>query len=199
MPVKISKGNSKMGSISSVSLPAIATCRVCDCYTKCYARRLARFRPSMRKSYENNLEILENDPELYWREVEAAIMLARFFRFHVSGDIPNPTYFRRMLGVAKRNPHCDILCFTKRYDIVNAAINHGATIPGNLHLIFSAWPGLEMENPYEFPTAHVRFRDGTTTASSYAKECGGNCTNCAKTAEGCWSLKSGQEVVFNEH
>ena len=199
MPVSISKGNSKMGAISSVSLPPIATCRVCDCYTKCYARKLLRFRPSLRKAYENNLEILENDPEAYWREVEAAIMLARFFRFHVAGDIPNSTYFRRMLEVSKRNPHCEILCFTKRYDIVNNAVNFGGVIPENLHIIFSAWPGLEMENPHEFPVAHVRFKNGTTTASRYAKECGGNCTNCAKTGEGCWTLKSGEEVVFNEH
>ena len=40
-------------------------------------------------------------------------MLSRFFRFHVSGDIPNTTYLCRMVEVAKRNRHCEILCFTK--------------------------------------------------------------------------------------
>lgn len=42
-------------------------------------------------------------------------MLSRFFRFHVSGDIPNTTYFHIMMEVAKRNSHCEILCFTKKY------------------------------------------------------------------------------------
>lgn len=199
MPISISKGNSKLGAISSVSLPPVKTCRVCDCFLKCYAKKYLRIRPNVKRAYENNLNILETDPETYWREVEAAIMLARFFRFHVAGDIPNPTYFHRMLEVSKRNPHCEILCFTKRYDIVNTAILNGAILPRNLHIIFSAWPGLEMDNPYEFPEAHVRFRDGTTTASPYAKECEGNCTKCANTNDGCWTLKSGQQVVFNEH
>lgn len=32
-----------------------------------------------------------------------------------------------------------------------------------------------------------------------ARECAGNCTECAITDGGCWSLKSGEQVVFNEH
>lgn len=199
MSVCISKGNTKMGQISSVSLPPLKTCRLCDCNKKCYALKFLRIRPTVKASYAKNLEILETDPETYWREVEAAIMLTRFFRFHVSGDIPNPTYFHHMLEVSKRNPHCEILCFTKRYDIVNTAMRTGAILPSNLHIIFSGWPGLEMDNPFEFPEAHVRFRDGTTTASPRAKECAGNCTKCASANDGCWSLKNGQEVVFNEH
>ena len=197
--VSISRGNSKMGDIPSVSLPAIVTCRPCACKEKCYALRMARRRPTVRNAYRNNLEVLQNEPDTYWREVEATIMLSRFFRFHVSGDIPDHTYFVRMVEVAARNRHCQILCFTKKYEIVNRFIADGGSISDNLHLVFSAWTGLDMVNPFAFPEAHVRFRDGSTTARADAVECSGNCTECAVTDGGCWVLQRGEQVVFNEH
>lgn len=127
-------------------------------------------------------------------------MMSRFFRFHVAGDIPNFDYLVHMVDIAKRNQHCQILCFTKKYDIVNKFMDENESgIPGNLHLILSAWRGLEMNNPYHLPEAHVRYRDGSTTASDRAKECGGNCTECAITDGGCWTLLPGEQVVFNEH
>lgn len=203
--LSISRGNSKMGSIQSISLPSVITCRSCDCQNKCYARRLERLRPSVAKAYQRNLEILQSDPETYWREVEASIMMSRFFRFHVSGDIPDDKYFSHMVEIARRNPHCQILCFTKKFEIINSYVakayhqDASPIMPDNLHIVFSAWVGLEMANPFSFPEAHVRYRDGTTTARNDAIECGGNCTECATTDGGCWVLQHGEQVVFNEH
>lgn len=197
--VKISPGNSKLGAIPSVSLPSVVTCRTCDCQKKCYACKLERLRPTVAKAYKHNLEILQQDKETYWREVEASIMMSRFFRFHVSGDIPDADYFSHMVEIASRNKHCEILCFTKKYEIVNHACSCGMIIPPNLHIIFSAWVGLKMSNPFLFPEAHVRYRDGSTTAGENAHECGGNCSECAVTDGGCWALDRGEQVVFNEH
>lgn len=207
--VCISKGNTKMGSLQSVSLPSIITCRKCECNTKCYARKIERLRPNVAKSYQRNLRILQEDPEKYWREVEAAIMVSRFFRFHVSGDIINLDYLYKMIEIAERHKHTEILCFTKQYEIINQAIDDYReicedalvedVIPKNLHIIFSGWPGLNMINPYEFPEAHVKFKDGSTTANANAYLCGGNCTECAMAGCGCWSLKSGEQIVFDEH
>lgn len=200
MQVSISEGNSKMGKITSVSLPSVVTCRRdCACCKKCYARRIEARRRVVRDAYQRNLEILTCDPDTYWREVEAAIMLNSFFRFHVSGDIPNMDYLEHMVDIADLNPHCQILCFTKRYEMVNDFLKGGRTIPENLHLVFSAWKGLEMPNPYNLPEAHVLYRDGTTTARPDAHPCGGNCTTCAITSGGCWVLKNGEQVVFHEH
>lgn len=201
MNVSISQGNSKMGSIPSVSLPAGITCRDgCTCIEKCYARRLERLRPNVREAYHRNYMLYRSDPNTYWREVEAAIMVSRFFRFHVSGDIPDVLYLDRMSKIAWRNPHCQILCFTKQYELVNAWLADARNqLPENLHLIFSAWRGIPMDNPHNLPEAHVLYRDGATTASLSAKECGGNCTECAVTTGGCWSLRPGEEVVFREH
>ena len=197
--VKISKGNSKLGAIPSVSLPSIKTCRNCACQEKCYAQKLERLRPAVRNAYQHNLEVWIKDPETYWREVEASIMMSRFFRFHVSGDIPSFKYLINMVEIAQRQPHCEILCFTKKYNLVNEFIEQGGELPGNLHMIFSGWVGLEMANPFSLPEAHVRYRDGSTTAREDAIECSGNCTECALTEGGCWSLQKGQQVVFNEH
>lgn len=200
MNVKISNGNAKMGAIPSVSLPAGVTCRSdCECGKKCYAKRLERMRPSVRQAYKHNYDLLNSDPNTYWREVEASIMMSRFFRFHVSGDIPDATYFEHMVDIARTNTHCEILCFTKKYDIVNSHINIIGKLPKNLHIIFSGWHDIEMVNPYNLPEAHVRYRDGSTTAREDAKLCGGNCTECAITDGGCWTAKHGEQVVFNEH
>lgn len=197
--VSISKSNSKMGSIPSVSLPSVVTCRECDCHKKCYARKLERLRPAVRNAYKRNLDILTSDPDTYWREVEASIMMSRFFRFHVSGDIPDAAYFDKMTEIAERNQHCQILCFTKKYEIVNNYISDSWALPENMHLVFSAWDNLPLDNPYELPVAYVRFRDGHTDAPEGAIDCSGNCTECATTDGGCWSLQKGESVVFNEH
>lgn len=197
--VSISSANKKMGKISSVSLPSVVTCRKCACQQKCYARKLERLRPTVAAAYQRNLDVLRSDPDTYWREVEAAIMLSRFFRFHVSGDIPDISYLIRMIAVARRNQHCQILCFTKKYELVNNYLSSGEVLPENLHMILSAWAGLEIQNPFQLPEAHVRYRDGSTTARADAKDCGGNCSECACTDDGCWTLQRGGQVVFDEH
>ena len=198
--ISVSNGNIKMGRIPSISLPAIITCRKdCKCREKCYAAKIERIRPLVKAAYLHNLKMLREQPEVFWRQAEAAIMLSKYFRFHVSGDIPNKEYLEKMIEISARQPHCEILCFTKKFDIVNGFLSDGGVIPNNLHLIFSGWKDLSMENPFNLPEAHVWYKDGTTTARPDAKMCGGNCTECAKTGVGCWVLKNGEQIMFKEH
>lgn len=201
MVVKISPGNIKMGIIPSVSLPSILTCRGdCECRKKCYAKKLERIRKSVRDAYSANYQLLKEDPKTYWRDVEQSVKMARFFRFHVSGDIPDYDYFLNMVRVAIENPRCEILCFTKKFSIVNQYLSeNNNTLPDNLHIVFSGWKNLKMENPYHLPEAHVLYKDGTTTAAPGYMLCEGNCTECATTDSGCWVLQRGQQVVFHEH
>ena len=130
-------------------------------------------------------------------------MMSRFFRFHVSGDIPDKDYLRHMIEIAQKNRHCQILCFTKKFELVNSYIFEnalfGGSYPENLHIIFSAWVGQQMINPFLFPEAHIRYKDGSTTTTLTCRECAGNCTQCAITDDGCWVLKPGERVIFNEH
>ena len=200
--VSISRGNVKMGAIPSVSLPPIITCskEACKCCgQKCYAAKIARLRPkTVGAAYQRNLDILKSDPDKFWREVNAAVSVTRFFRFGVSGDIYDKDYFENMVKVAKNNKHCEILCFTKKFSIVNEYLDEHK-LPKNLHILFSGWRGLEIDNPHNLPEAHVLFKDGFTTAKDGAKLCTGNCFECSVNKANCWSLKNGEAVVFKEH
>lgn len=198
--VCISEGNTKMGSVKSVSLPAYTTCRHdCECAKVCYAMKGRYLFSTIKDSLERNLKILKNNPDQYWEEVNEALLLNRYFRFHVSGDIPNYKYLEKMVEAANKNKATEILCFTKKYELVNKFIKKGNAIPANLHLIFSKWRGTDMPNPYQLPEAHIFYADGTTTASPEAKPCGGHCINCIKKNTGCWSLKNGEQVVIVQH
>lgn len=195
--VSISKGNSKMGFIPSVSLPPVKTCATgCTCAKKCYAAKLCRIYPSVRRAYENNLEILNSNPDAYWAAIDATAKTTRFFRYHVSGDIVNSAYLFNMVRIAALNPGTMFLAFTKQYDLVNKYMENDA-IPENLKIIFSAWPGMAMNNPHALPVAHVIFK-GEEPAPAW-KICGGNCTACACAGIGCWELKNGETIAFYEH
>lgn len=200
--ISISTGNRKMGAIPSVSLPPVVTCAPgVPCAKKCYACKMCRIYKNVGASYNRNLEIVENNPDLYWSQVNAALTMNRFFRFHVSGDIINDEYMEKMVESARNNSHCEVLVFTKQYDIVNKYVNSNGALPDNLHLIFSLWDAewnKSVKNPHNFPTTTVIFKDGTPGAK-YDKICGGNCFECAMTGGGCWDIKSGECLAFYEH
>lgn len=196
--VSISPGNSKMGAIPSVSLPPVITCPAgCPCAKKCYAAKLCRIYPSVKRAYQNNLDILNNNEMEYWQQVQNAAKMTKYFRYHVSGDIPDQHYFSWMCAIAETVPGTQFLAFTKKYDIINHAISSGVHIPKNLHIIFSEWDGLTVPNPHNLPTAAVIFK-GTDPAPNW-KICGGNCAECACQGVGCWELKKGETIAFYEH
>lgn len=196
--VSISKGNTKMGAVPSVSLPPIITCpENAPCAKLCYAAKLCRLRTSVRQAYDRNYNILNSNPELYWLQVKAAAQMVRYFRYHVSGDIPNPEYFCNMVKLAEELPHTTFLAFTKRYSTVNDFINNGGVIPPNLKIIFSEWGLLPVPNPHNLPTAAVIFKN-TEPAENW-KICGGNCAECANCGIGCWELKHGETIAFYQH
>lgn len=196
--ISISKGNKKMGEIKSVSLPPIVTCAEnCTCAKKCYAAKLCRIYKNVKASYNRNLEILNNNPAEYWNQINKVLSTSEFFRFHVSGDIPTYEYLIKMVETVRNNPNCEVLVFTKRYSFVNKAMNNGVEIPSNFHILLSEWTGMTMENPYNFPVAHVIFKGEEPEANWNI--CTGNCLECAKKKVNCWALKNGEHVAFHEH
>lgn len=204
LQIHISAGNAKLGAIMNVSLPPVVTCHNCSsCSKYCYAvRSYNRFTGTAAGWNENYLLFLA-DPIEYFRSIARATRLQRFFRWHVSGDIVNADYFRGMLMVARDNPNCEYLAFTKAYQIVNAAIAAGAVIPSNLHLLFSAAPGVDMPNPYNIPECHINFQDPTLNTycggAEFEYYCTGNCTECAANGCGCFFLKPGDVTIINQH
>ena len=202
--IHISSGNNKLGAIMNISLPPVVTCHNCaTCKHYCYAvRTYNRFTDTANGWNENYLLFL-TDPTVYFASISYAVRLQRFFRWHVSGDIVNGDYFAGMIQVALENPKCEFLAFTKAYQIVNTAIANGAIIPANLHVVFSAAPGVDMPNPYRLPECHINFADPALNTycggAEYVHHCGGNCTECAIAGCGCFFLKPGDVTIINQH
>lgn len=198
--VYIAQGNAKTGTaVPSVSLIPVYNCKNCkQCKDLCYDLRNDCCYPGCRDNRSVNAAILEADPSRYFREISEAAKMYKFFRWHIGGDIIDHEYFMGMIMVAEQNPHCEFLAFTKTFDVVNDYLDEH-DLPKNLHIIFSAWVGLEMDNRHNLPTSNPLFFDGRTTAHDGAVYCSGNCTDCAKTNSGCWVMVNGDEVIFPAH
>jgi hypothetical protein len=76
-------------------------------------------------------------------------------------------------------------------------LDNGMEIPKNLHILFSEWKGMMMDNHHNLPVAHVIFKGNE--AESNWNICGGNCLECAKHNVNCWALNNGEHVAFYEH
>lgn len=200
----ISGGNMKLGSIMNISLPPVVTCHNCNsCKGYCYAIRSYNRLPGTAAAWNENYRLFIADPDRYFSEISKAVKTQRFFRWHVSGDIVNIDYLMGMIRVAEENPKCEFLAFTKAYQIVNAVVAGLADIPNNLHLLFSAAPGVAMPNPFKIPECHINFADPSQNTykggAEYEYHCTGNCTECAINGCGCFFLKPGDVTIINQH
>ena len=195
--ISISRGNSKMGAIPSVSLPPVTTCPAgCPCTKLCYAAKLCKLRPTVAAAYSRNMATYTEDPAGYFKQVSNAMCTTRFFRFHVSGDCPDPDYLSRVFQVCRENPGTRVLMFTKRYEWAAAEIGRSG-MPENLQIVLSEWGKMPVYNPHNLPTAAVIFK-GQEPDPRW-KICGGNCTECASCGIGCWELKNGETIAFYQH
>lgn len=204
----VQQGNSKLGHIiKSVSLPPVLYCGNCKvCKNDCYDLRHDVTQPQCRIYRAANAALYEENPEAYWTSIAREVNACRFFRYHIGGDIVNREYLANMVSIASDNPHCQFLAFTKMFDLVNEYVDadDGNDIPDNLHIIFSAWPGLEMDNHNNMPIAFPVFAEGDepefmAQMPSWYWHCGNDCTECALCGQGCWTLKKGEAVGFPLH
>lgn len=199
--VHISYGVSKLGAdIPSVNLPVGCTCRKdAPCFKKCYARR-GRFSFMRNRAHlETNLELWHCDPWFFEQEVTIAAFRSRFFRWHSSGDIPDADYLAMMVRIARNLHSTRFLCFTKKYELVNAYIAAHGALPDNLTVVLSAWGSFQPENPYGLPVVHILFRHEAAPIPENARPCPSYCGDCVTTGISCWDLKHGEAVVFHEH
>lgn len=199
LKLSVSSSNSKMGAIKSISMPRVITCASnVPCAKMCYVRHFD-WRHTVRDAYENNLNLWLTDPDGFELQATAAAYGSFNFRWHVSGDIVDDKYFAMMCRVADKLPRTEFLAFTKKYDLVNAYLAAGNTIPSNLHILFSSWPSYNMNNPYNLPVAYISFKDGKCDAPDDSKQCSGKCEKCAYMGQNCWTLGRGESVVLKEH
>ena len=202
--VSISNGNTKMGKVASVSLLPVLTCpsRCYEtCGDKCYARGLVLLRPTVARAYARNTAVARLAPEAFFKSVREAMKSARYFRFHVSGDVPNPEYLREVVRSCLDDPRCEVLMFTKRFELVNAYIRDHGPLPENLHALFSGWMNLFPTeaglNPFHLPETAVYAKDEDIRPEW--TPCGGNCLDCAIHEGGCWAARPGDTIAFKLH
>lgn len=201
--VSISKQNSKMGPICSVSVLPLVTCPGCARETcgknGCYAVKIAVLRPAVAAAYARNTVYRLMDPQGFYSEIVEYMLISgcRFFRFHVAGEISRQSDADAIGTVADICRHTEILTFTKQFEMVNDYIDRFGDLPENLHIVFSDWEGLEIDNPYNLPVAIVIGKNDPVPEG--VKVCGGNCFECAAAGSGCWTLKRGEKIAFRKH
>ena len=190
----ISKGNRKIGRVMNVSLPPIMTCANCaECMLYCYdIKACLQYPATVIDARIRNLSILLKDRDDYFNRIDVAMSRRRknkFFRWHVAGDIVDIDYFDRMIYNARRHPDFVIWTYTKNYKVVNAWIdaNGRDAIPANMHIMFSKWDGMPMDNPHNMPVFACRMKDGNKDAMAWDTmwKCPGNCDVCKAAGRGC--------------
>lgn len=197
-------GNNKTGkNCRTISLISGHDCQNCKaCIHDCYDLNNVMWQPVVQNDRARNSALHEFNIDWYWEDIETDIKenFTSEQRINVGGD---STYddFVHIESIAKRNPKCDILVFTKNYDDLNRFLDErDGYYPINLHIMWSRWCGLESNNRWCIPEAHVLYEDGTTTAPEYGSVyCGGNCSECYFKEEGCWNLHEGESVIFKAH
>ena len=204
MNIKISTTNSKLGyQIPSISLLPQCSCRKdAPCAHGCYGKKGNFTYKAVQEAQRHNYDCYAQDSNAYFNEIISylndALISYKYFRWHTVGDIVDYNYLLGMIKVANKCKQVKFLCFTKKFDIVNDYVNHGGKIPNNLKIVFSAWhKAFKVDNPFNFPVAYVFFKKEELNPDipEMAIPGGGHCPECL----GCWSLKIGQSVFFNQH
>lgn len=203
LSVCIAPGNSKTGRIPNVSMPPILSCRgVCwQCGKHCYDGKAVLQYTGTAKARARNWSIWLRDPAGYFRQIVEYCRKhsPEFFRYHSGGEIPNGAYLLRMVQAARECPDTHFLAFTKRHrlvsDYLDSLADHGETLPANLQIILSAWPGMPVYNPHGLPVSSPYPCD----RPDGWQECPGNCEQCCRDGVGCWFLSSGDVVGFRYH
>lgn len=201
--VKLQKGNNKTGTNCwTVSLIPIADCghNCKNCSKECYDVINVCWQPKVQNDRARNSAIHKVDPERYWEEVGMQIKLncVTELRINVGGDLVTID-FPLINKIAKENPKCEFLFFTKSYEEINEFLDNNE-FESNVHPIMSAWEHTPMNNRHNLPVSHVLYADGRTTAPKFGSYyCGGNCSECNYKGEGCWILKKGESVIFPAH
>lgn len=176
----------KIGKLANISLPPVISCKPdAPCTKRCYALSAYKIYPSVRKAWDQNLKIFQSYPVDYFSQVDDYLKeeAPAFFRWHVSGDIPNQFYLNCMRLISKYNPETKFLCFTKQFDFSFPRIK-------NLKFVFSRWPGdaCNIQGPMAW------MQDGTETRiPKSAYHCYGRCDECFS----CWSLRKTSTYFLN--
>ncbi|MCQ2232468.1 MAG: hypothetical protein MJZ30_11535 [Paludibacteraceae bacterium] len=184
--VYIAPTNRKGAPCSVITIPG-HNCPNCKhCIRSCYAIRHCIINKGCMTRSSINSAILQADPDRFFREVSGACKSLDKFRWFVSGDVDSARTFVGIIQVAVENPHCTYHLFTKNHAVVDAWLDCGHTIPDNLHLRLSEWPGMTTFNPHSLNLCSVYDADEFFEVHDGEAICSGNCTTCSILSTGCF-------------
>lgn len=186
LKVRFSYGNRKIGKTLNISTAPIITCGNCDkCLHECYDIKACMQYDNVLQARSINTAILFENRDEFFRQIDQKITrrkVNKFVRFHVAGEIIDSDYLWRIIMIAIAHPEATIWTYTKMYDLVNAYIKFHGQLPANLHIMFSEWDGVPMNNPYGMPTFKAIPKDHEPLP--YFR-CPGNCDYCKEHHCGC--------------
>ena len=210
MAIHISRDVEKLQGVPNYSLLPITTCdrgpgctrprpgakgRPAPKCPQCYGVKAVATYPETRKAWTENTEAADNPQRFFGRLsgwFDFQDVTPEWFRIHVVGDCPSRSYVRETVKFCRQHLETRFLMFTKRYSWFNAY----HTLPANLVVVYSAWPGWPMKNPHNRPVAWLRdSRQPDDRIPACAAPCPGKCEGCMV----CWTLQRGRSVVFTAH
>jgi len=102
--------------------------------SKCYSHTLlSTYRKNMAPALQRNSDALAAaplDPQ------DIPFIGDAFLRINAHGELINEIHFENVCRIAERNPHCSVVLWSKRPDIVSRVFR-GRAKPANLTLIYS--------------------------------------------------------------
>ena len=185
--IHISRGNSKLGGIPSISLSPIASCsREAKCIKDCYALKITQRFKHVREQWAQNLAHYKLSPEGYFEAVRVWLThnSPDYFRWHVGGDMPDKAYLEQVVELAKFFSSIKFMCFTKQYSLVR-----GMKLPRNFICRVSAWPYMKLPATGH-PVAWIR---GDLRRPGNLHHCQGQCDKCLF----CWNTR--KDVLLKPH
>lgn len=180
--VHISKGNSKIGKCLNVSTMPVMTCGHCEaCKYGCYAMKVLAFRGiKVLTAWIENTYMMRYHIAEYFQQIDDAMSrrrLHKYLRFHVAGEFQRIEELDGMRQLAIAHPDFQIWTYTKMHIMVNSWVKKLGgkdAIPSNLHIMYSQWGNVKVQNPYGFPV----FKTVTDGIHSNCWQCPGNCDLC---------------------
>lgn len=199
----ISDGNIKIGKTPNVSLlPGVTCCKKAPCLRKCYALKGCKSYPGVIPAWAKNTLLWATDPDRFWELLglwfRSQKSPPKYFRWFVGGDIPDATFYLRMIDFARRHPDTRFVSFTKQRFVVE--FYPAAALPKNLRIWFSAWPGwgdeeIRFARKNKYRIAWYRPDSGADPRMpKQVLRCPGKCEKC----RACWGNGS-RDLCLYEH
>lgn len=198
--IVISLGNNKLGDIPSNSFPTSTCPPSAPCkYDGCYAELIERRWDHVRRTYEQNLKVYEQNKDEYWKQTYKFLdmYIPDYFRYFVTGDVPDANYVKRMIQCANYFPNTYFRWSSKHYNYLHAYFRIPKRFrPQNLIVLVSSWPN------YPLSQELMKHRIAWTVDSREKRHlkrdyvmCKGSCMDCLK----CYDPNETRDVVMIKH